>query len=87
MQGNLLLIFLCAQVFIVILFHRRTLSLETSVKVSSLAVQGEFIYWIDVDQQIERADKRTGRRSEIVIKGQHFTDLVSIMLLDQKVVK
>ncbi|XP_039278794.1 low-density lipoprotein receptor-related protein 6 [Nilaparvata lugens] len=60
--------------------NRRNIVYTRSGQVSSVAVLGHYLYWIDRESQVvERVDKETGRIREMVISRiAHLNDLVAV---------
>ncbi|XP_049808128.1 low-density lipoprotein receptor-related protein 6 [Schistocerca nitens] len=64
--------------------ERRMVLAEVVVK-EHLAVWGDYLYWVDGDQQqVERADKLTGKHQEAVVRASHLTELVAVLPFDEK---
>jgi len=57
------------------------------VLVSSLAVHGDYLYWVDKDQpQIERANKMDGSgRGTVLTRLAHLVSIVAVNFPSQKV--
>jgi hypothetical protein len=55
--------------------------------VSSLAVHGDYLYWVDKDQpQIERANKMDGSgRGTVLTRLAHLVSIVAVHFPSQKV--
>ena len=70
-----------------LLFFRKVLISTGLLLVSSLAVHGDYLYWVDKDQpQIERANKMDGSdRGTVLTRLAHLVSIVAVHFPTPKV--
>mgnify|MGYP002224312015 CR=1 FL=1 len=71
-----------------LIIFRKVLVNGYLVQVTSLAIHGEYLYWVDRDrQQIERVSKTDGsRHSSVLTRLAHLVDLVAVQFPTEKVI-